>query len=159
MRRFSVFLMGMFALLLAGCQSPPAGRLNETQIALLKARGFTQVEEGWSLGLSDRVLFANESRTLNPDSRAVVQKITHSLLSVEIDWARLDGHTDSNGDESYNQQLSRQRAQSVADSLIDAGMPVANLEVRGLGERYPVASNKTREGRSQNRRVAIVITD
>lgn len=105
------------------------------------------------------MLFANEVASLTPASRTTVEQIGLALLSVDIDWARLDGHTDSYGAREYNQRLSLLRAESVAEVLVDTGMPRQNLEVRGLADTKPVASNRTREGRAQNRRVAIVITD
>ncbi|MFM5464153.1 OmpA family protein [Aeromonas simiae] len=144
---------------LSGCQSLPEGRLNPTQVTVLKAQGFQEIEEGWELGLSSKVLFANESSQLNAQSRASVLQLGKTLKAAKIDWARLDGHTDSYGDAEYNQQLSLRRAQSVADVLEESGMPRANLQVRGLGADFPVESNASRASRSQNRRVAIVITD
>ena len=69
----------------------------------------------------------------------------------------MEGHTDNYGDEGYNQKLSERRAESVAAVFREAGMPAANIEVRGLGMSKPVADNKTRAGRSENRRVAIIV--
>lgn len=149
--------LALVGLLLSACQTPTG--LTPRQQALLQAQGFQPTDEGWELGLSDRVLFANEVASLTPASRTTVEQIGLALLSVDIDWARLDGHTDSYGAREYNQRLSLLRAESVAEVLVDTGMPRQNLEVRGLADTKPVASNRTREGRAQNRRVAIVITD
>lgn len=63
------------------------------------------------------------------------------------------GHTDSQGDEAYNQELSEQRAASVADYLIEYGVPKDILAIEGYGENSPIAGNNTAEGRAQNRRV------
>jgi len=68
------------------------------------------------------------------------------------------GHTDSTGPESYNQTLSERRANSVASYLSTQGIDRAAMQVSGKGESQPVASNKTREGRAQNRRVDIRVT-
>ncbi|MNO05722.1 Peptidoglycan-binding protein ArfA [compost metagenome] len=70
---------------------------------------------------------------------------------------RVDGHTDSSGKASYNEQLSARRAASVARVLVGVGMRPENVETRGLGSREPVASNDTAAGRTENRRVAIVV--
>jgi len=67
------------------------------------------------------------------------------------------GYTDSIGTDSYNQRLSEKRAASVADYLMKLGVSTAKVIQRGEGERNPIASNKTKAGRAQNRRVEINI--
>jgi OOP family OmpA-OmpF porin len=67
------------------------------------------------------------------------------------------GHTDSRGSKRYNQGLSERRAQSVADYLAAQGLTTNNIQVSGRGESEPVASNKSRAGRAQNRRVNIQV--
>ncbi len=87
----------------------------------------------------------------------MVEKLGKALIEVGLNRARVDGHTDSNGDEAYNQQLSLKRARSVADVLVSVGMPQGNLDIRGRGEEAPIADNATSGGRAENRRVAIII--
>jgi outer membrane protein OmpA-like peptidoglycan-associated protein len=65
------------------------------------------------------------------------------------------GHTDSIGEEKYNQDLSLRRAQSVVDYLINRGVNPNNLSTVGLGEINPVSDNETEEGRQKNRRVEL----
>lgn len=149
-------LFGLWLAVLAGCQSTPHG-LTAEQVALLKEQGFHLTDEGWTLDISNKVLFANNVGALNPDTRQVVEKLGKALIDVGLNKARVDGHTDSNGQADYNQQLSRQRAQSVADVLVSVGMPPANLDIRGRGEEAPVADNGSAAGRAENRRVAIII--
>ncbi|MFL9627809.1 OmpA family protein [Aeromonas jandaei] len=151
-------LLGLIFSLLAGCQSAPKG-LTPEQLAVLKEQGFYLTDEGWTLDLANRVLFANNVGELNPQTRQTVEKLGKALLGVGLDKARVDGHTDNTGESSYNQQLSLKRAQSVADVLISVGMKPAKLEVRGRGETAPVADNKSAAGRAENRRVAIVIAN
>ena len=67
------------------------------------------------------------------------------------------GHTDSIGTDEYNQGLSERRAASVKDYLVDQGVPADRIETMGMGESQPVATNETREGRQQNRRVEVTI--
>jgi outer membrane protein OmpA-like peptidoglycan-associated protein len=67
------------------------------------------------------------------------------------------GHTDSVGREAYNQDLSERRAVAVADYLVSQGIAPNIISVRGVGENSPVASNGTRDGRQQNRRVDVTI--
>ncbi|MFQ2739396.1 OmpA family protein [Aeromonas caviae] len=159
MRMLNPIKAGLVALLLsvlAACQSPPQG-LTAEQIAALKEQGFHLTDEGWTLDISNKVLFANNVGALNPETRQVVEKLGKALIEVGLNRARVDGHTDSNGDEAYNQQLSLKRAQSVADVLVSVGMPQGNLDIRGRGEEAPIADNATAAGRAENRRVAIII--
>ncbi|HEH9409294.1 TPA: OmpA family protein [Aeromonas salmonicida subsp. pectinolytica] len=151
-------LIGLLLSVLAGCQSAPRG-LTAEQIGVLKEQGFRLTDEGWTLDFSNRVLFANDSENLNPDTRVLVEKLGMTLLGVGLNKARIDGHTDSNGPEAYNDQLSLKRAKSVSDVLVSVGMQPANLDIRGRGERDPVADNKTAAGRAENRRVGIIISN
>ena len=159
MRMLNPIKAGLVALLLsvlAACQSPPQG-LTAEQIAALKEQGFHLTDEGWTLDISNKVLFANNVGALNPETRQVVEKLGKALIEVGLNRARVDGHTDSNGDEAYNQQLSERRAQSVANALTGIGMQAQNIKTRGLGSSQPVADNRTGAGRMENRRVSIVV--
>jgi outer membrane protein OmpA-like peptidoglycan-associated protein len=69
----------------------------------------------------------------------------------------LVGHTDSQGTDSYNQDLSRRRAASVASYLESHGVSSARVEATGRGETEPIATNDTEVGRAQNRRVEVAI--
>jgi OOP family OmpA-OmpF porin len=72
--------------------------------------------------------------------------------------ASLEGHTDAKGDDAYNQRLSERRAESVRRWLTDRErIDAGKLSARGWGERRPVASNDTDQGRQKNRRVEVVI--
>jgi outer membrane protein OmpA-like peptidoglycan-associated protein len=144
-------------LVLGGCQTVQKG-LTPAQIAVLKEEGFKPTDEGWELGLSDKVLFDFDAYVVKPEGKANLERLTRNLLKVGIDRMRLDGHTDNTGAADYNKQLSLRRAQAVADVATAAGMPAANVQVRGLGASRPVADNGTAAGRAENRRVAIVIT-
>ncbi|CNE72675.1 OmpA family protein [Yersinia nurmii] len=150
-------LMALGLLLLAGCQNKPQG-LTAEQIAALQEQGFKLTDNGWEFGLSDKVLFSSNVGNLNAQGEQTVEKIGHALMDVGINHIRLDGHTDSMGEESYNNQLSYGRASAVADTLSSVGMPKANIEVRGLGKLNPVADNRTAKGRAENRRVAMIVT-
>ncbi|MBB6115501.1 outer membrane protein OmpA-like peptidoglycan-associated protein [Rahnella inusitata] len=148
--------MGLCILLLAACQTKPAG-LTPEQIAVLQKNGFTQTAAGWELGLDAKVLFGNNQATLSPESEKTVEKLASDLLHVGLMKVNLDGHTDNYGDVGYNNDLSLRRANTVAAAFAQAGMPRANIHTRGLGQSQPVASNKTQEGRAQNRRVSVII--
>jgi len=69
----------------------------------------------------------------------------------------LSGHTDSVGSEAYNQKLSERRVSSVRDYVVKKGVDSGRVSGQGFGESKPIADNKTREGRSKNRRVEIKV--
>ncbi len=156
-RLFSTVLM-IAVLALSGCQTAPQKGLTPAQIAVLKQQGFELTDEGWAFGLSGKVLFGSDVETLNSQSTQIVERIGKALLSVGIERVRVDGHTDASGKESYNQQLSLRRAQSVRKVLTSVGMKDENIQLQGLGSSEPVASNDTAAGRTENRRVAIVVS-
>ncbi|MDY7549353.1 hypothetical protein EKA85_25075 [Pseudomonas veronii] len=154
-----VFITLFVALLaLSGCQTPPPKGLSPAQVAVLKQQGFELTDDGWAFGLSGKVLFGSDVESLNAPSTDIVERIGKALLDVGIDRVRVDGHTDASGKESYNQQLSLRRARSVATVLTRVGMKEENIQLRGLGSSQPVAANDTAAGRTENRRVSIVVS-
>lgn len=157
LRLFTITLV-MAVLTLSGCQSVPQKGLTPAQIAVLKQQGFELTDEGWAFGLSGKVLFGSDVDSLNAQSTEIVERIGKSLLGVGIERVRVDGHTDASGKESYNEQLSQRRAKSVGTVLAAAGMKQENIQLRGLGSNEPVASNDTASGRTENRRVSIVVS-
>ncbi|WP_460118354.1 OmpA family protein [Pseudomonas sp. S2_C03] len=150
------FFMAILAL--TGCQTAPQKGLTPAQVAVLKQQGFELTDEGWAFGLSGKVLFGSDVESLNRQSTDIVERIGKALLGVGIDHVRIDGHTDASGKEAYNQQLSVRRAKSVATVLTAVGMPEQNIQLQGLGSSQPVASNDTAAGRTENRRVSIVVS-
>ncbi|UQS16012.1 OmpA family protein [Pseudomonas sp. HS6] len=156
-RLFST-LMLMAMLALTGCQTAPQKGLTPAQIAVLKQQGFELTDDGWEFGLSGKVLFGSDVESLNKQSTEIVERIGKALLGVGIERVRVDGHTDASGKESYNQQLSLRRAKSVGKVLTTVGMKEENIQLQGLGSREPVASNDTVAGRTENRRVSIVVS-
>ena len=154
-----VFITLFVALLaLSGCQTAPPKGLSPAQVAVLKQQGFEPTDDGWAFGLSGKVLFGSDIESLNAPSTEIVERIGKALLGVGIDRVRIDGHTDTSGKESYNQQLSLRRAKSVATVLTRVGMKEQNIQLRGLGSSQPVTANDTAAGRTENRRVSIVVS-
>lgn len=156
-RLFTITLV-LAVLTLTGCQTAPQKGLTPAQIAVLKQQGFELTDEGWAFGLSGKVLFGSDVDSLNAQSTEIVERIGKSLLGVGIERVRVDGHTDASGKEAYNEQLSLRRAKSVGSVLGTAGMKQDNIQLRGLGSSQPVASNNTATGRTENRRVSIVVS-
>nr|WP_175586141.1 OmpA family protein [Pseudomonas sp. CM27] len=155
--RFPFLAMLLAVLALTGCQNTPPKGLTAEQIAVLKREGFTPTDEGWAYDLSGKVLFGSDLDSLNGQSQAIVERIGKALLGVGIQGVRVDGHADASGKAAYNQQLSARRAQSVTKALVGVGMQTQNIHSRGLGSTQPVADNRTSAGRTENRRVSIVV--
>ncbi|MFJ7886185.1 OmpA family protein [Pseudomonas sp. NPDC096917] len=129
---------------MTGCQTPaPQKALTAEQIAVLKQQGFELTDEGWAFGLSGKVLFGSDLEVLNAQSQEIVERIGTALLAVDMQRVRVDGHTDSSGQDAYNQHLSVRRANSVVKVLTNVGMRPENIEVRGLGSSPHKVSPQT----------------
>jgi len=102
------------------------------------------------------VNFAFDSDRLDADARATLDaNLGHLVDNPKVIGLVLNGHTDSTGPEGYNQGLSVRRAQSVANYLSGRGVDAGIMQVVGHGETQPIASNATKEGRAENRRVEV----
>ncbi len=107
---------------------------------------------------SEQTLFDTDSAELNSSGMDVMRDMFNALDEYQgITDISVIGHTDSRGEEAYNQALSERRAQTVAD-IIAIKYPDVNLDVQGMGETSPAASNDTAEGRQMNRRVEVNVT-
>jgi outer membrane protein OmpA-like peptidoglycan-associated protein len=104
------------------------------------------------------VLFETNSFILKPTARESLAKVAGIFLAYPDLRLEVDGHTDSVGSDSYNQQLSEKRAASVRDYLTQQGIPMSSVVIQGFGKTQPVASNTTAAGRRQNRRVELVVS-
>jgi len=107
--------------------------------------------------LPQDILFATDSFAVRSDLRRDLNTVASNLQAYPDSTIQIVGHTDSDGDAAYNQQLSERRANSVADVLLDAGIPFSRIQTFGRGESQPLASNLDPAGKSENRRVEIVI--
>jgi OOP family OmpA-OmpF porin len=110
----------------------------------------------------ERVFFKFDSAELTDDSIAVLDENiargqAAGLLKNPAVRIEVAGHTDSVGNDAYNQRLSERRANTVRDFLISRGVPADRLTAVGYGETEPKADNSTAEGRAQNRRVGLRI--
>lgn len=103
------------------------------------------------------VNFKSGTAELDAASRDILDNIASVLKKNQHLSFEVAGHTDNTGNYNYNVQLSQQRAESVRQYLINQGVAANRLTARGYGPDRPIASNETREGRSQNRRVVLVL--
>jgi OOP family OmpA-OmpF porin len=101
------------------------------------------------------VNFESGADVLTSSSQTVLDDVAESLQAYPEVRVEIAGHTDSSGSAELNRNLSQQRAESVRDYLIGKGISGDRLVARGYGEDQPIASNATREGRAQNRRVEL----
>jgi outer membrane protein OmpA-like peptidoglycan-associated protein len=102
------------------------------------------------------ILFATASDRLRPESTPTLTEIVKMMGEHGDLRLRIEGHTDSVGDDAANQSLSDRRAAAVKAYLIEHGVDAGRLESAGMGETKPVAGNDTPEGRQTNRRVELV---
>jgi outer membrane protein OmpA-like peptidoglycan-associated protein len=101
------------------------------------------------------VNFDLNQATLRPDARAVLDGVAGTLKTCPAKRVRIEAHTDSSGSDPYNLDLSNRRAKTVADYLAERGLDPSRLESEGHGEKRPIATNATPEGRALNRRVEL----
>jgi outer membrane protein OmpA-like peptidoglycan-associated protein len=127
----------------------------QRQLADLQAK---QTDRGMVLTLGD-VLFDTSKATLKPGAESVMDRVATFMEKNPDTKVVIEGHTDSRGSDEYNQELSRRRAEAVADALASRGIDRGRVAAVGKGEGLPVASNDTTAGRQQNRRVEIVFSD
>ena len=104
------------------------------------------------------VLFDFDKADIRADAASALASVATIIRAYPSGSAALEGHTDAKGDDTYNQRLSERRAESVRRWLADKErIDDGKLSARGWGERRPVATNDTDQGRQKNRRVEVVI--
>lgn len=106
----------------------------------------------------DRLLFDTDSATLRPESQEQLRNVAAILKAYPNVHIKIGGYTDNTGDAAHNLSLSQQRAESVMAEEVKLGIAPDRLEAQGYGETHPVADNSTEDGRQQNRRISIRVT-
>jgi outer membrane protein OmpA-like peptidoglycan-associated protein len=107
------------------------------------------------LNMPGNITFKTASADLNANFYQVLDSVTLVLKEFDKTLIDIEGHTDSDGSDSYNQQLSQQRANSVGSYLQSHGVNNQRIVAMGKGEATPVAPNSTPDGKQQNRRVEL----
>lgn len=123
------------------------------ELASLKAQ---QTERGIVLTIGD-VLFATGKADLSASAKKSVGTLAEFLQKNPNRNVLIEGHTDSVGADDYNLALSQRRADSVKDDLLENAIYAGRITAVGYGKKFPVASNDTKAGKAQNRRVDVVI--
>ena len=125
--------------------------------ALASLAAVKEEERGLVITLSGGVFFRSAESTLLSSAQVKLDQVAKALLDVPARNLIVEGHTDSRGSTSYNQDLSQRRADAVRDYLVQSGYPADRIQALGKGKGSPIADNASPEGRANNRRVEIVI--
>lgn len=102
------------------------------------------------------ILFDVNKATLKPSSMGVINEVANMMQEHPDLKFRIEGHTDSDGEDTFNLQLSEQRAAAVKEALMNSGIDTTKLTIKGMGESVPVSDNASPEGKANNRRVEFV---
>jgi outer membrane protein OmpA-like peptidoglycan-associated protein len=129
----------------------------ETAERLEKIGTVKQEARGTVLTLSGSLLFASGRSDLLPEAQQKLSEVADALKASPQQPIEVDGHTDSQGPDAYNLQLSNLRAETVRRYLISQGVEPNRVRSFGFGESRPVSDNGSAEGRAYNRRVEIVL--
>lgn len=105
------------------------------------------------------VYFDFDKSNIRPDAEATLDEAIRIIKEFGYTAVVCEGHTDSRGTDAYNQDLSLRRANAVRDYLIAGGIPASGITIEGYGESRPVATNDTDDGRQQNRRVELQVSE
>ncbi|SFQ41217.1 OmpA family protein [Salibacterium halotolerans] len=144
--------------------SAPEVSAPEVSAPEVSAPEITVPEVGVSMGeeitinVPDHLLFDFDESTLRDDALALLEEISGELEQYEAGEVKIHGHTDNQGEASYNQQLSQERAEAVEAYFVEEEtMDDFDFSTKGFGETEPVVSNDTEENRAKNRRVEIIV--
>ncbi len=117
----------------------------------------TRVGEGIAVTFASGLLFDFDSDVIRGAARTNLNELATSLDKYDNSNLMIVGNTDAIGSDAYNQNLSERRAESAARYLESRGVSASRISTAGVGEREPIATNATDEGRQQNRRVEVAI--
>jgi len=139
------------------------GAYQDNQEAALRQRlrntgvSVTRVGDDIVLNMPSNITFDRDRSVLRREFYDVLQSVSIVLTEFDRSLVTVGGHTDGDGSDAYNLELSQDRARAVADFLSDQGVDPGRLSIEGYGETRPVATNATAQGKALNRRVEIRI--
>jgi len=137
------------------------GYYMDRQEAALRAKlqgsgvSVTRNGDNISLNMPSSITFGVDRHEVRPEFYQTLESVAVVLKEYDKTNVKVVGHTDSTGSDSHNQTLSERRAASVGQLLISQGVAAGRVWTSGYGERYPIASNDSEQGRQANRRVEI----
>ncbi len=116
-----------------------------------------RIGEGIKITFDSGIMFDINISSLRPEAQENLKNLSVILNKYEDTDILIEGHTDASGTEEYNLELSKRRAESVANQLSTEQVSVPRFTIMGYGEAQPIADNSTLDGRQENRRVEIAI--
>ena len=140
-------------------------RMEDRRTAMEQATRGTNVEvtrtadNQLRLNIPNDISFDVGSASIKPELRAVLDPFASSLRNDPSGRVVIIGHTDNTGSDAINNPLSLERAHTVRDYIVTRGVMASRVETAGRGEREPIASNATEQGRAKNRRVEILLSE
>lgn len=139
----------------------PAGGSELVEIELTPRLKLERVKvEETGIILLEQVYFDTGRATLRSGSELVLDEVVQALQALpERGRVEVQGHTDNVGSDAFNLKLSQSRSETVRQYLVDAGIPADRLDARGYGETKPRSTNRTPDGRQQNRRVEFIFIE
>lgn len=133
-------------------------RAKQAAADLARVASVKQDPRGMVITLSGAVLFATGKSELLPAAQAKLSEVSRALTQQDKKSNIIvEGHTDAQGADEMNLELSRKRAESVKAYLVTHGIAADRVTAKGMGEEQPIANNTSPEGRANNRRVEIVV--
>ena len=136
----------------SGCGAPVAA-----PVAAPKAAPAAPVATASKVTYAADAFFDFDKAVVKPAGKAKLDDLVSKVKGINLEVIIAVGHTDSVGSDAYNQKLSVRRAEAVKAYLVSKGIEKNRIYTEGKGEKQPVASNKTSEGRAKNRRVEIEV--
>jgi OOP family OmpA-OmpF porin len=131
-----------------GCDGPVAAKSAPAPAPVAAASKVTYAADAF---------FDFDKSVVKPAGKAKLDDLIAKVKGINLEVIIAVGHTDSIGSDAYNQKLSVRRAEAVKAYLVSKGIEKNRIYTEGKGEKQPVASNKTKEGRAKNRRVEIEV--
>jgi len=133
-------------------------RAQQAMTDLAQVAAVKEDARGTVITLSGEVLFESGKAELKPVATAKLSQVADALTTSDPNSAiRVEGYTDSQGSQRFNEKLSQDRAEAVRQFLVSRGVAADRVRAEGFGPAKPVADNKSPEGRANNRRVEIVV--
>ncbi len=134
--------------------------LDINDVYFKKNKGYSGVKKGEKKILEKALYvinFKSGRATINKSSYGILDKVVSIMKDNSKYNLRIEGHTDSQGDETFNLKLSKNRALAVKNYLMRKGIGADRLSIEGFGAAVPIADNKTAKGRAENRRVELTV--
>ncbi len=118
----------------------------------------SSMNDNYTASESQTITFLVNSSALTDEGKATLDRVASTISGQRSGYmVELQGFTDDSGAANYNDTLSQRRAESVQRYLVSKNVPLYRISIVGLGEANPIADNKTRAGREQNRRVEVKV--